>query len=228
MLPKTLALVEDDSTYSEYLARHLSELGVRVHRFPDAPSLLDAQEGLHQDFYVVDLTLPGMDGVEFIQVLREHSDAGVLVVSGRTEQQVFREVVKAGADMYLAKPVSHEQVATAIEAVHRRSRKSLQATQAWRLDIAAAELVAPDSTRIGLSDGDLVVLKCLAANPELTVTREALCEALGYEPGDSATAALNAAIFRLRRRIERATSAAAPLHARSRLGYEFRGQLQAV
>lgn len=228
MLPKTLAIVEDDSTYSEYLSRHLSSLGIQVNCYPDASALLQAEDGLQQDFYVLDLTLPGMDGVALIEAVRQHSAAGVLVVSGRTEQQVFREVVTAGADMYLAKPVSHEQVATAIEAVHRRSRKSLQGTQPWRLDVAAAELVAPDSTRIGLSEGDLVVLKALAASADLSVTRDSLCQALGYEPGEHATAALNAAIFRLRRRIERATAAPAPLHSRSRIGYEFRGQLVLV
>jgi two-component system, OmpR family, response regulator len=228
MLPKSLALVEDDPTYSEYVARHLSERGVRVLVYGDAHSLLAAHDGLQHDFYVVDLTLPGMDGVALIEAVRRHSDAGVLVVSGRTEQHVFRDVVKAGADMYLAKPVSFEQVVTAIEAVHRRSRKSLQGTQPWRLDIAASELVAPDSTRIGLSEGDLVVLKSLANSPDRIVSREALCESLGYEPGESATSALNAAIFRLRRRIERATSAPAPLHARSRMGYEFRGPLSVV
>lgn len=228
MLPKTLALVEDDATYSEYLARHVAERGVRVQRFADGNELLAAKDGMQQDFYVVDLTLPGMDGVALIQAVRQHTSAGVLVVSGRTEQHVFRDVVKAGADMYLAKPVSFDQVVTAIEAVHRRSRKSLQGTQPWRLDIRASELVAPDSTRISLSEGDLVVLKALADNPEHTVTREALCQSLGYEPGEGATSALNAAIFRLRRRIERVTSAAAPLHARSRMGYEFRGPLAVV
>jgi DNA-binding response OmpR family regulator len=225
MYPKSLALLEDDVTYAEYLARHLAGLGVRVSSFLQAENLLEAANGLVHDFYVVDLMLPGLDGVQFIRRLREFSSAGVLVVSGRTEQHVFADVVKAGADMYLAKPVSFEQAVLAIEAVHRRSRLSLQGRQPWRLDAVASELLAPGGVRISLSEGDLVVLKALSDNESQTVTRLALCGLLGYPDGDQAESALNAAIFRLRRRIERATGVAAPLHARSRLGYEFRAPL---
>ena len=228
MYPSSLALLEDDATYAEYLSLHLTGLDVRVQRFGSASALLESSNGLEFDFYVVDLTLPGMDGVEFIKQLRRQSSAGVLVVSGRTEQQVFADVVRAGADMFLAKPVTYEQVALAIEAVHRRSRQSLRNAQAWRLDQSSQELVAPDGARVGLSEGDMVVLREMAKAEHNVVTRETLRLALGYPETDQATSALNAAIFRLRRRIERVTPLPVPLHSRSRMGYEFRAAFEVI
>jgi two-component system, OmpR family, response regulator len=142
---------------------------------------------------------------------------------------VFAGVVKAGADMYLTKPVSFEQVLLAIEAVHRRSGHGAPPDAPWRLDRRARELVAPDGARVALSEADVVVLGCLADARGEAVTRDTLRAALGYADDAAGTdSALNAAIFRLRRRIERATPLPVPLQAKSRLGYLFKGPLAAA
>jgi two-component system, OmpR family, response regulator len=119
MLPPTLALVDDDPDYSQYLAQHLRALGMQVHVFADSNDLVADVKGYVYDFYLLDLMLPGIDGVELIKVLRQRTRAGVLVVSGRVAPDVFASVVKAGADMYLTKPVQFDQIVLAIEAVHR-------------------------------------------------------------------------------------------------------------
>ncbi len=226
MYPTTVALVDDDSEYAEYLAQHLSEQGMRVDVFSDSRDLLAATDGYAYDFYLVDLMLPGIDGIEFIKVLRRRSNVGVLVVSGRLAPEVFKQVVDAGADMYLAKPVQFEQVALAIQAVQRRVGSGVPARQMpWKFDRRAHQLVAPDGVRVDLSDADVLVLECFVQADGETVTREALRQQLGRQPDADGGDGLNAIIYRLRRRIERATPSLVPLQSRSRVGYVFRAPL---
>jgi DNA-binding response OmpR family regulator len=137
-------------------------------------------------------------------------------------------VVSAGADMYLAKPVQFEQVITAIEAVQRRARSASQAEAQWTLDRRARQLIAPDGAGVDLSDIDMSVLSCLLGAKGEPVTRDALCRALGRTPDGEAPDGLNAIVFRLRRRIERATPIAAPLQSKPRVGYVFRAPLKAI
>jgi len=228
MLPASLALVDDDPEYSQYLAQHLQTQGVRVSVFADSNLLLVAPQAYQFDFYVLDLSLPGVDGVELIRVLRLRTKAGILVVSGRMAPDVFHSVVRAGADMYLAKPVQFEQVSLAIEAVHRRSSQPPGPDAAWLLDRKSADLVAPDGSRVGLSEADLVLIDCFLQAQGAVVPRESLLHRLGRNPGDGDADSLNATIFRLRRRIERATPLPVPLQSKSRVGYAFRAPLQEV
>ena len=225
MLPKTLAVIDDDQDYAEFLALYLREQGVDVRVYADSNDLLIDADGHRYEFYVVDLMLPGVDGVELIKILRRRSNAGLLVVSGRLAPDVFKTVVAAGADMYLTKPVQFEQVAVAICAVQRRAVGAAQQEVPWRLDRLARELVAPDGTRVDLSDGDVVVLECFVEAQGETVTRESLSLRLRRSAPDGEVDGLNAAIYRLRRRIERATPALVPLQSKSRVGYVFRAPL---
>jgi len=223
-----LALVDDDADYTEYLSQYLRGKGIAVDTFADSHDLMALEDPYRYDFYVVDLMLPGIDGVNLIKLLRRRTNAGILVVSGRLAAEVFREVVTAGADMYLVKPVQFEQVEIAIEAVQRRAGGSASAQEAaWTLDRRAGQLVAPDGARVELSEADRALLECFVqANGEV-VTRETLLRGLGKSDDDSGEA-LNATIYRLRRRIERATPSVVPLQSRSRVGYLFRAPLKAV
>lgn len=226
MLPDSLALVDDDSEFREFLAQSLREQGVGVTTFADSNDLLASDGAYDHDFYLLDLGLPGVDGIELIKVLRKRSQAGVLVVSGRLGPDVFRHIVEAGADMYLVKPVQFEQVALAVRAVQRRAAQpQARKDETWRLNRAASELHAPDGARVPLSDTDLLVLQCLLEARGETVTREVLRQRLGRVPSAQGDDGLNAIIYRLRRRIERATPLMVPLQSRSRVGYVFKAPL---
>jgi DNA-binding response OmpR family regulator len=228
MLPKTLAIIDDDVEYTEFLSQHLRELGVEVTVFSNSSDLLVDDRAYGFEFYVVDLMLPGIGGLDLIEVIRRRSRVGLLVVSGHLGPQVFSQVVSAGADMYLAKPVLFEQVTTAIEAVQRRARPTNPAEAAWTLDRRGRQLVAPDGAGVDLSDIDLTLLNCLLDAKGEPVTREALCQALGRTPDGNAPDGLNAIVFRLRRRIEKATPIVAPLQSRTRVGYLFKAPLKAL
>ncbi len=153
MLPKTLALVEDDLEFRDGLARYLTQLGIDVEAFADSNDLLAHEGAFDFAFYVTDLMLPGVQGIELIKVLRRRSNAGVVVVSGRLSPETFKETITAGADMYLSKPVQFDQIALVIEAVQRRVATTGSNQNAWRLDRNAGQLVAPDSDFVDASNG---------------------------------------------------------------------------
>ena len=228
MLPKTLALVDDDRAYSDGLTRYLRELGIAVDAFADSTDLLARADPYVFEFYVTDLMLPGVDGTGLIKVLRRRTNAGVLVVSGRVAADTFKQVVTAGADMYLAKPVQFEQVALAIMAVRRRMGVTDPLQNTWRLDRRIGQLVAPDGARIDLSAADLALVECFIEADREIVTRETLLLRLGKAADLHSTGVLNGTVFRLRRRIERATPAAVPLQTKSGIGYVFRAPLEAI
>lgn len=228
MPPKTLALVDDDAEFSEFLSHYLEERGTAVRAFGDSNELLAYQAPYDFGFYVVDLMLPGVDGVELIRILRRRTNAGVLVVSGRLAPTVFDEVITAGADMYLMKPVRFEQVALGIEAVQRRVVAAHEQLTSWTLDHRMSELVAPDGARIALGERDLAVMDCFVEAAGGTVTRETLHVRLGYDASHESDNLLHATIYRLRRRIERATPAVVPLQSQSRVGYVFKARLSAA
>ncbi len=228
MLPKTLALIDDDLEYTEFLSQHLQEQGVRATVFTDSNDLLVAEGAFCFEFYIVDLMLPGIDGIDLIKLIRRRSSVGLIVASGYLGPQVFQRVVSAGADMYLSKPVLFEQVITAIEAVQRRVSPANPVEAPWSLDRRARQLIAPDGACVDLSDIDMAVLTCLLGARGEPVTREAICHALGRTPDDGAPDGLNAIFFRLRRRIERATTIAAPLQSKPRVGYVFRALLKSI
>lgn len=227
MLPKTLALIDDDVASTESLSQHLRERGVDVRVCASADAALDDAED-DAEFYLVDLMQPGADVVQLVDHLRQRSDAGILVISGRPGADVFAGVMKAGADMYLARPAPVEQVVLSIEAVHRRAmRPGLNGTP-WRLDRGQRRLIAPDGVPVALSEFDLTVLDCFIQAGGSTVTRETLLERLGRTPEGGVSDGLNATIYRLRRRIERATPMLVPLQSKSRVGYVFKAPLRAI
>ena len=225
MLPRSLALVDDDLEYGEFLAAHLRAQGVQVQHYGDSSDLLADISPYEHDFYVVDLMLPGVDGVELIRILRKRTDAGILVVSGRLGPEVFAQVITTGADMFLNKPVTFEQVELAIRAVHRRIVTTAKQSNAWKLNRRQSTLTTPDGKPVELSATDLALMECFLDAQGGVVLREHMQERLGHAPGDAAANNLHATIYRLRRRIERATPLAVPLQSQQRVGYVFKAPL---
>jgi two-component system, OmpR family, response regulator len=228
MLPKTLALIDDDADFTEAFAGFLREQGVEVSTFGDSSDLLASESPFGYEFYVVDLMLPGVDGDEMIRILRRRTDAGVLVVSGKVGASVFEAVIDAGADMYLEKPVSLEQILLVVKALHRRAVLRGQREQGWVVDLRASQLLAPDGAKVDLSDTDMTVIRCFLEAEGGIVTRDTLVHRLGRDNANTLDNTLHATIYRLRRRIEKASTSLVPLQSEPRIGYIFRAPLKSL
>ncbi|MFO1272153.1 MAG: response regulator transcription factor [Rubrivivax sp.] len=228
MLPKTLAIIDDDTDFTDSFSAFLREQGVEVSAFSDSSDLLASESPFGYEFYVVDLMLPGVAGDEMIRILRRRTDAGVLVVSGKVGPSVFEAVIDAGADMYLEKPVSLEQILLVIKALHRRAVLRGQREQGWTVDLRASQLLAPDGAKVDLSDTDMTVMRAFLDAEGGIVTRETLIQRLGRDDASTLDNTLHATIYRLRRRIEKASNSLVPLQSEPRVGYVFRAPLKSL
>ena len=225
MLPTTLCIIDDDREYTEYLGQYLTGQGIAVSSYLDSDDFLTSRNAFDFDFYLVDLMLPGVDGLDLIRLVRRRSDAGIVVVSARLGSEVLDTVLTAGADMYLAKPLRFEQILLATQAVLRRASIGAKPQPPWQLDRAASTLTTPLGVAVRLSETDLAVLACFAEADGAVVTRASISARLGREQTAESDNWLHATIYRLRRRLEQATEEPVPLQSQARVGYVFRSKL---
>lgn len=226
-LPPSLALVDSDPAFSTCLGQALHARGLALRWFASAEALLAQASAFAQDCYVLELQLPGLDGMALLAQLRQHSDAAVVVVTRMAGPALFEQVLAAGADMHLTKPATAAQVLLAVGSVHRRVAPMLALRRAWRLDRDRRQLIAPDGALVGLSATDCVVLECLVDAQGDTVSPQDLALRLGWD-GIADPNLLHATMYRLRRRIGQATLAVVPLQSKSRRGYVFKAPLMAL
>ena len=224
MLPATLALIEDHPESAAFMAAYLREQGIAVTAFADSEDFLVSQGAYDFDFYLVDLELPGIDGLDLIRLLRRRVRSGIVAVSGRQAPDIFEQVVNAGADLFLAKPSSASNIGAAVRAVYRRC-SALPAATPWRLDSRKRQLTTPLDVAVELGDNDVAVLEVLLAAAGQAVPRDEICQRLGRDPSAATDNWLHATIYRLRRRVEQASGELLPLQSQSRVGYVFRGSL---
>jgi two-component system, OmpR family, response regulator len=227
LLPKTLALIEDNLEFATFVGDYLRALGVAVTVYRDSDDFLQSPLAYSFDFYLVDLQLPGVSGLDVVRLLRRRVPVGIVVITGREGGDVVDAVLDAGADMYLLKPSTAEQLGIVVKAVHRRTRRSVALSATWRLDRRARTLTTPSGKSLLLGETDLVVMNCFVGNAAKTVSHAELCRELGRETTQEAANWLHATIYRLRRRVEAAGAEHLPLNSQARVGYVFRGPLMA-
>lgn len=222
-----ICIVDDDRDFAEFLGQYLAVRTLTAKVFETAEDLLNSGELANFDFFILDLGLPGIDGVDLITLIRARSNAGILVISGRMGPDAFNSALSAGADMFVNKPVRFDQVYNAIASVCRRMSIRLMGNPPWKLAVNSAELTAPDGSNVRLTPVELKVLRRLSQDPSQVVSRQELADAAGIvNSGDDRN--LDSAIFRLRRKIEKETSQPSPLKTVHGLGYQISKPVEIV
>src|ERR687891_2559934 len=113
-------VVEDDEAIADVLRRTLRQEGHEVRSAEDGPTALRAAEEFVPDLVVLDLGLPGLDGVEVCRRLRADSDVPILILTARTELGDRVEGLDSGADDYLVKPFERQELLARMRALMRR------------------------------------------------------------------------------------------------------------
>lgn len=218
-------LVEDDADFRESLKLFLSESGLEVHAIGHAQEL--AQEIARHEAHVVvlDINLPGMDGLTAAAALRESCAVGIIMLTGRGEREDRFQGLSIGVDHYLVKPVDPAELELVIRNLHRRLHATPAATvepanARWIFDAAQWILTSPGGARITLSRQEYEVLGRLVAHAGEPVSR---LDLLGVDSPDSESTGrnLDLVIFRLRRRVERECGCALPVLSVRGIGYVF-------
>jgi DNA-binding response OmpR family regulator len=204
-----ILVVDDDPALRELLSAYLADNGFKVDLAADGTEMRRAIDQAMPDAIVLDLMLPGEDGLALTRGLRARSMVPILMLSARGEE-IDRVVgLEVGADDYLAKPFSPREMLARLRALLRRSQ-SVEHTQTakerhlfgpYLLELASRRLLR-DGIDIGLSGAEFDLLKVFVERPNRVLSRDMLLELLkGYErePFDRT---VDIRVGRLRRKIE--------------------------
>jgi len=210
--PARILVVDDDPALRELLSAYLSDTGFVVDLAGDGVAMRQAMDRAMPDAIVLDLMLPGEDGLALTRELRARTGPAatvpVLMLSARGEE-IDRVVgLEIGADDYLAKPFSPRELLARLRALLRRNRPGQPAPDApdyrfgpYRLDTAAHRLLRGDHD-LALSGAEFELLKVFAERPNRVLSRDVLLDLLkGYER-DPYDRTVDLRVARLRRKIE--------------------------
>ncbi len=149
----SVVIIEDDQRIRELMARVLAEKGYEVHGAATALDGLQRIVGFPPDVVVLDMGLPDLDGGELLKMIRAVTDVPVVVATARSEDRDVIRTLDAGADDYLVKPFSVEQLEARVRAVLRRA-----STDASRPTVTVGGLVLDPNARLATLDGSVLQL----------------------------------------------------------------------
>jgi two-component system phosphate regulon response regulator OmpR len=201
-------VVDDDPELRQLLADYLSGSGFAVDLAGDGEQMRRVMARTMPDVIVMDLMLPGTDGLALTREVRAASRVPILMLSARGEE-IDRVVgLEVGADDYLAKPFSPRELLARLRALLRRTHESVAAPKpdgfkfgSYRLDPVARRLLC-NGAEVDLSSAEFDLLKVLVERPGRVLSRDVLLDLLkGYER-DPFDRTVDIRVARLRRKIE--------------------------
>lgn len=174
--PRVL-VVDDEQPIRELVRSYLERDGLQVFTAEDGPSALEAVRRLGPEVVVLDLMLPGLDGIEVCRRLRTFSDAYVVMLTARDEEVDRIVGLSIGADDYMVKPFSPRELVARVRALLRRPRipRSLAPSPGLALD-SASRRVSVDGGDIRLTNIEFALLEALARDPGVVLARAQLLE----------------------------------------------------
>ncbi len=228
---KSILVVDDEDTIREVIRRYLERDGFAVREAADGYAALEAIQDGPPDLIVLDLMLPGVDGLSITQQLRERHRIPIIMLTAKGETSDRIRGLDLGADDYMAKPFSPQELVSRVKAVLRRSSEAAPLPglpgqvlefDGLRLD-EASRAVTLDGGDIPLTTKEFDLLWFFARHPHQVFTRTQLLDHVwGYEfYGDPSTVTVH--IRRLREKIERDPSQPRYVLTVWGVGYKFEG-----
>ncbi|MBY8974713.1 response regulator [Rhodobacteraceae bacterium NNCM2] len=207
--PSHILIVDDDARIRDLLKRFLSRNGYIVTTARDAAHASRLLVNLAFDLLVVDVMMPGEDGVSFTKRIREEVDAPILLLTAKAEVNDRIEGLEAGADDYLSKPFEPRELLLRCAAILRRavpqaepeSPPKILTLGRNRYDILRGELVC-DGEPVRLTSTEQALMRVFSIKPNEPVSRERLAAELGGAEGEVQERAVDVQITRLRRKLE--------------------------
>jgi DNA-binding response OmpR family regulator len=206
-MAQRVLVVDDDPTVSDVVARYLEHAGYVVEVVADGRVALDKAVADPPDLVVLDLMLPGLDGLEVFRQLRAHAPVPVVMLTALGQEADRLVGLELGADDYMTKPFSPRELVLRVQSVLRRSAGPLAATQAsvlvdgdLEVDLSAHQ-VTRGGQPLGLTAREYDLLAFLLQHPRQAFSREQLLKYVwGWEYADHSTVTVH--VRRLREKVE--------------------------
>lgn len=209
--PEHLLVVDDDREIRRLLEEYLTQSGYRVTSVGDGRAMRRALDEHRIDLVVLDLMLPGEDGLSLCRSLRAQSNMPVLMLTAKNSEIDRIVGLEMGADDYLAKPFSPRELLARIKSILRRA-KSLPHQQDvsdvssyhfgdWTLDVATRNVKAADGLVVPLSGAEFRLLRVFLEHPQIVLTRDQLLELVSGRETIPFDRSVDVLIGRLRKRL---------------------------
>lgn len=174
-----ILVVDDEAPIVDLLTGYLAREGFAVAAATDGPAAVEAVRATSPDVVILDVMLPGLDGVEVCRQIRGFSDAYVLMLTARSEEIDRIVGLTVGADDYLVKPFSPREVVARVKAMLRRPRSPAPAPPAapagLEIDVPR-HVVKVDGEPVDLTALEFGILAALARDPGVVLSRQALLD----------------------------------------------------
>lgn len=205
-----LLVVDDDRDIRTLVAQFLSKHGYRVTAVRDGAEMMKALDGARIDLIVLDLMLPGEDGLSLCRRLRATSATPIIMLTAMGEETDRIVGLEMGADDYLAKPFSPRELLARIKAVLRRASApqtvgegaTVLRFEGWSLDLTKRELRSADGVLVQLSAGEYDLLVAFVEHPQRVLTRDQLLDLARGRAAVPFDRSIDVQVSRLRRKIE--------------------------
>ena len=226
---RSILVVDDEPTIAEVVARYLQRAGYEARTAPDGPSAVVAAMSHRPDLVVLDIMLPGLDGLEVMRRLRKDADARVPVIllTAKGEESDRLVGLRQGADDYVVKPFSPQELVARVDAVLRRSdgggRDVEEALRFSDLEIdPATRTVVVRGQQVDLTAREFDLLLFLARHSGQVFSRDQLMDRVWQFSFYSDTTTVTVHIRRVRAKIEADASNPQWIETVWGVGYRFR------
>ena len=209
--PDHLLVVDDDPGIRDLVGEFLIQHGYTVDTAADGREMERAIERRAPDLVVLDLMLPGEDGLALCRKLRRPGGPAIIMLSAMGEETDRIVGLELGADDYLPKPCNPRELLARVRAVLRRRREPAGGGDGlgvacgfagWRLDLVRRELRSPHNVVVNLSSGEFSLLRAFAEHPGRILTRDQLLDFARGPQSDAFDRAIDVQISRLRKKLE--------------------------
>src|SRR5262245_50328421 len=225
-------MVDDDPVVCSLVSEYLEQNDLRVTAVNTGKQMLEVIGREAIDLLLLDLRLPGEDGMHLARTVRQSSKVPIVMLTGRTEEADRIMGLELCADDYVTKPFSPRELLARIRAVLRRAQIEVVAPgrdetlrayrfEGWELNVRLHRLLSPAGERVEISRGEFSLLCALLSTPKRILSRDQLLELSRLHSTEVYDRSIDVQILRLRRKIEADPAQPAFIRTERGVGYYF-------
>lgn len=206
--PSHVLIVEDDEVTRAKLAGYLDAAGYRVSEAADGEEMRTRLSVDPADLVLLDINLPGEDGLNLTRQIRSRSEIGIILVSGRTEDVDRIIGLEIGADDYITKPFNSRELLARVKNLLRRTAGAMNVDRPikkfsdWEFDLRRRRLRSPDRQKVPLTRAEYELLAAFVERPGVVLPRELLFNQITHRDWGPHNRTVDVLVRRLRQKLE--------------------------
>jgi two-component system OmpR family response regulator len=237
--PVHVLAIDDDPSVRQMITDYLGDNDIQVTALASGQAIADVMARHTIDLLILDLKLPGEDGMQIARNLRAESDVPIIILTGRKDEADRVMGLELGADDYLTKPFSPRELLARIRALLRRSRThetvadGLARIRAhrfagWELNVRLRHLTSPQGQRVAITNSEFNLLVAFLAAPQRVLSREQLLDASRLHNDEVYDRSIDVQVGRLRKKIEAKGARTQLIRTERGAGYVFTATVETV